>query len=195
MRMKLNPKVSFTMLIFLILYSIFWFKLGGYYTRNVDEALKSKIIKTFQRECPRFDEAPKKEYLNEYTVKEGDTLLSISKEQLGDTSRVNEIIVNNEDRYPQLSFDEPFIEIGWRLYLPKSEYATDRGKIVKLYGRVIAKDNSSRWDIQSPIWGSTKVYVGNNQLPSEGVEIGDCISFVRAVGTQGWTIGKIELQP
>jgi len=53
-----------------------------------------------------------------YTIKEGDSLLSIAGNQLGDSSRVSEAISLNKDGYPGL-IDEPrLLQAGWKLELP-----------------------------------------------------------------------------
>src|SRR6185437_15394945 len=45
----------------------------------------------------------KDEFFQKYTAKPGDTLFSIAKSQLGDVSRVNELVNLNKTQYPTLS--------------------------------------------------------------------------------------------
>jgi len=47
--------------------------------------------------------------------------LAIARNKLRDVSRVGDIIYINRDRYPGLSIQNPYIEIGWLLYLPPKE--------------------------------------------------------------------------
>ena len=55
-----------------------------------------------------------------YTVKQGDTLWSIAKTQLGKGSRYPEIVTQNQAAYPAL-LDNHTLTIGWSLILPCSQ--------------------------------------------------------------------------
>jgi LysM repeat protein len=74
------------------------------------------------------------DFLSTYTVQSGDSLLTIARDQLGDVSRVNELISLNKDRYPSLSIDNPFIEIGWKLYLPPDYTKQTSGRLSRVGG-------------------------------------------------------------
>ncbi len=84
--------------------------------------------------CPSSGQIPITEFLEVYTVKKGDTLLSIAKNELNDTSRASEIVALNKylDRFPQLSLTNPFLEVGWKLYLP-FEHASQTGGNIQAY--------------------------------------------------------------
>lgn len=53
-----------------------------------------------------------------YTVKKGDYLTKIAKEQLGDQNRYAEIVALNVDKYPSLRANPDLIQPGWVLQLP-----------------------------------------------------------------------------
>ncbi len=53
----------------------------------------------------------------EYTVKDGDTLVMIAKVQLGQAGRMTEIATTNYDRYPSLRTSSD-VKAGWKLRLP-----------------------------------------------------------------------------
>jgi len=135
-------------------------------------------LSTFrQNPCELDGFAEKEQYLNNYTVKRGDTLLSISKTQLGDTSRVNEIINLNKDKYPTLSLENPFLETEWKLLLPHQRYGKTNGIINVIHG-TLSKSNSG-WSVH---WRTGSVGV----FPFEDLEKyshlnlihGDCITVV-----------------
>ena len=66
-------------------------------------------------------------YLTKYTVRKGDTLLSIAKNELGDSSRVDELIGLNKTWYPNLSIQNPFIKAGWELRIPPKFFPKSSG--------------------------------------------------------------------
>lgn len=50
-----------------------------------------------------------------YTVKKGDTLWQVAKNQLGDPYRYGDLIAANQVEYPSLVNDPGLIEVGWQL--------------------------------------------------------------------------------
>ena len=86
--------------------------------------------------CKRYGPVERDEYLTVYIVKRGNTLLSIAKTELKDVSRVNEIITMNQEQFPQLSLNSPFLEQGWKLYLPPKNITNSNGYIFALRGNV-----------------------------------------------------------
>ncbi len=76
----------------------------------VTAALTSQVaaIAPMPRNYPRTEE---------YTVKDGDTLVMIAKVQLGQAGRMTEIATTNYDRYPSLRTSSD-IKPGWKLRLP-----------------------------------------------------------------------------
>ncbi len=82
-------------------------KLQSYFgTNNISVAQPSKV------QCKDYGWNNGEDVLPNYTVKKGDTLLSISKKILGDPSRVQELINLNKGKYP-ISLKDSFIEQGW----------------------------------------------------------------------------------
>jgi len=82
----------------------------------------------------------RRKFLPIYIVKEGDNLLSIAREQLGNTSRVKEIVTLN----PSIDIDNPFIEVGWEILLPPTNTKNTSGEIAQFNGFIskIEKDGT-----------------------------------------------------
>lgn len=85
-------------------------------------------------QCEKNGYYKKEEFLQKYTVKKGDSLLSIATSQLGDFTRVNELTMLNEDKY--LSFAEE----GWELFLPPPQQTS--GRIKKFGGKIYKIDDN-----------------------------------------------------
>ena len=126
---------------------------------------------------------PKDSYLDTYIVKPGDTILSIARTELGDVSRVNELIALNVDRYPSISVQTPLIEQGWSLYLPPKTINKSSGIIAAVNGEVIRKEdkywwlrtraiNSQQGDFPLVLDNATK-FIGIKLL-----QIGDCVKVI-----------------
>src|SRR3989304_2376188 len=79
----------------------------------------------------------KEKYLDLYEVKPGDTLFSIAKEQLGSTSRINEVVFLNYKQYPSVFTDYNYIRPGWKFYLPPKFLARTSGSLIGYAGRLI----------------------------------------------------------
>ena len=96
----------------------------------------------------------KDELYKKYIVKSGDTLLLVAKKELGDTSRVSDIVYINEKDYPGLSIKNPYIEPGWVLHLPPPYFKSLEfsGDIPKLLfgwaGELVAVTNDGRWIVR-----------------------------------------------
>lgn len=88
--------------------------------------------------CPHYGTLTKDTYLSTYTVQPGDTLLSIANKQLGDSSRASEIGKLNEDISPQLSLQNPFLEVGWKLHLPVKDFPMTSGNLLGVQGKIKA---------------------------------------------------------
>lgn len=63
---------------------------------------------------------PTPEY-RDYTVKRGDTLTGIAQNELGNWQKWGSIVDANKDKYPSLTSNPDFIQIGWNLQLPVTE--------------------------------------------------------------------------
>lgn len=83
-------------------------------------------------DCEKNGYYKKEEYLQEYTVKQGDSLISIATTQLGDSSRVNELISLNDDK------NLYSLEEGWELFLPPSQQTS--GRVKKFGGKIYKID-------------------------------------------------------
>lgn len=123
-------------------------------------------------------------YLNEYIVKNGDTLLSIAKNQLGDSSRVNEIITLNKEKYPTLSLENSFIEIGWKFLLPPKSYGVTNGLIFIVHGTLYY--GMPYWGISLNPTSVKDSYVDISEIQPDdvqkfsnlGLSSGDCVTIV-----------------
>jgi hypothetical protein len=125
-----------------------------------------------------------------YTVERGDSLLSIAKNELSDTTRVGDIIYINQQVYPGLSMQNPLIEVGWKIYLPpqyfnKVELAGSTPKLLYgEYGKIVQIDTGNRWIIETDelnpkrelIIDTDTQFVNSSR---EIYEVGDCIFAVR----------------
>jgi len=123
-----------------------------------------------------------------YTVKKGDTLLSIATNQLKDSSRVGDLIYINRIQYPGLSFENPFIEVGWLLYLPPDylkqiQLLGDAPQLLYEVSGPIVEVNSDGWSINLDNY-NTKYPLKFNKdtqfISKDKVnyKIGDCVVVV-----------------
>jgi len=113
-------------------------------------------------------------------IKSGDTLLSISRSQLNSTSRVGELIEMNKKRYPGLSLENPFIEVGWELILPPKEVRTS-GNIRVTSGKLSAiSENEFKWTVQDQSGSSYNCYIykGDNPIIDDNVKVGECVDII-----------------
>lgn len=67
--------------------------------------------------------APPQPQFVDYTVKRGDTLTGIAQNELGDWNKWGSIVDANKDKYPSLTSNPDFIQIGWNLQLPTTPAA------------------------------------------------------------------------
>lgn len=93
--------------------------------------------------CEKFGFISEKDFLTDYQVKTGDTILSISKNVLRDPSRVNELIGLNKKTYPGLSLQNPFIEVGWVIKLPLEKIGVTSGELLATNGEVTGNESRS----------------------------------------------------
>lgn len=127
-----------------------------------------------------------KSYLETYIVKPGDSLLSVTTKQLGDVSRIGEVIALNKNEYPGLSIQNTFLEVGWRLYLPpKNRKASGMVRIGQIRGPIVKLGNNELeiGYVGVGIKGATPPITIDSQteLPSGYVpKVGDCV-----VGIEG----------
>ena len=132
----------------------------------------------------------KNRFLDKYTVKSGDTLLSIAKTQLGSTSRIGDIILLNKNRYADLSTENSFLEEGWVLYLPpdyiKSVNTLSNGypKLIFAWGGELTDiTKEGKWVVRGPNRNFAYDFKPNENTKYFGKSkneftVGDCIMAV-----------------
>jgi hypothetical protein len=157
------------------------FYFGGLYFRNQPKTQPNEVTVTVQSpepqypNCPKQGLASKSDYLPTYTVKKGDTLLLIAKNQLNDVSRVSELIQLNKEEFPTLSIENPFLEQGWKLFIPPPYTQKTNGQIFNLNGNLMRKDS---------IWGVGWARGGGGSFKPEELQNlsdlpdGTCISVI-----------------
>ena len=149
--------------LFLVLI-IFVFLLGVSY-QKYPQLFKKQLKQPFvsqKRVCSIYGFLPKKQYLPAYTVKQGDNLLSIVRTQLRDQNRLQEFITLNNDIFPNLKND-PFLEVGWEVFLPPDYVKRSSGQIHVIAGQVIDDTKERWWVMDSPdVGGSFGVIVDKN---------------------------------
>lgn len=87
--------------------------------------------------CSKYGFAQKWEYLTSYTIKENDNINNIAKNELGDETRVNEIL--------KINGVGPLV-VGSTLYLPPASIPKSSGNLKQIYGKISDK-NSSSWHV------------------------------------------------
>lgn len=136
-----------------------------------------------KKNCPKYGFSSPEEFLRAYRVRPGDTLLSIAHGQLDDSSRYNEIIVLNSSRLPHLSFEDPYLEVGWTLYLPPISIRNFEEPLAKINGEISEIDENGRWRIDHPGGMGYFLPTERTELP-QGVrfKVGDCVSIIYQSG-------------
>lgn len=123
-------------------------------------------------------------YLETYTTKQGDTLLSIAQEQIGDKSRYTELFFYNSGDYPFLSkldVNSP-INPDLLLYLPP-KWALKGQRIAVSSGNVVKVLKSTRWGVMGRNWWQTSFDIDFFQYDSGEIpKIGDCATILFNVG-------------
>jgi len=130
------------------------------------------------------------QFLEEYVVKPGDTLLSVAEDELGDVSRASEIVALNQrlDRYPERSLSNPFIEQGWKLFMPPENVKQTSGNI-QAYAGEIEEIGDTEFVIGFKGGGGGKVNINADTkflLKSrKDYQIGDCLFQIEDVRREG----------
>lgn len=143
-------------------------------TKLVQQKLESK--------CEFYGQLDEEFYLDKYIAQKGDTLLSIAQNQLGDNSRVDELIQLNKQGYPSISIQNPTIEVGWELQVlpkvfPKSTGSIEgiSGEITNITDREIVINILSNKKVETVSYITPQtVYLGKNPF-----KIGDCVHIVK----------------
>lgn len=136
--------------------------------------------------CAKTGASEKKEYLKSYILKEGDTINSIAKSELGDTTRNTEILTLN-DNISKMT-------VGSILYLPPDFIKSSSGHIAQISGKIVQKDEGS-WQIS---YGGGEKGPGLwmpgfwfKDLPGkDNYKIGDCVTILFDNGVKVYTVTK-----
>lgn len=156
-------------------------------SNKIAEVIKSKLSEPVNSnqlvkyDCPLKGKLFTDAYFTDYTVKKGDTLLSISKDQLGTTDRVLDIVIQNKDKFPQLSLENNFLEVGWTLKILKPQYGPYSYILRRVTGR-IAEYSNNRIGME---WGTgDQVYFYPSEqtqlVGGNGFKVGDCVIITHA---------------
>lgn len=135
--------------------------------------------------CKKSGIAQKWEYLTPYTIKQGDTVSGVAEEQLGDSSRVNEITELNNISY---------LTVGSTLYLPPKTITKSSGNLKEVYGMLLQKDNAV-WHL-----GFGEGANGNginipaywfSEIPNKNsFQLGDCLTVLFDDGFKVYSVSK-----
>lgn len=145
-------------------------------TPAVTEDLEKKV-------CPKNGLSQKKDYLVSYTIKPNDTIDNIAKEQLRDSSRVNEILTLNGNTQ---------LVVGGILYLPPAGIKQSSGNVKEVSG-MITKNDASSWQLS--YGGGVKGlglwipgYWFNGIVGKDNYKIGDCVTILLDDGYKVYSI-------
>ncbi len=136
--------------------------------------------------CEKTGASEKKEYLKSYILKEGDTINSIAKNELGDTTRNTEILTLN-DNISKMTVDSI-------LYLPPDSIKSSSGHIAQVSGRIVKMDEGS-WQLS---YGGGEKGPGLwmpgfwfKDLPDKNnYHIGDCVTVLFDNGVKVYSVTK-----
>jgi len=174
--------------IFLILSIVFIFIGFNIYSKVKYYAERDKAIKnkygTWTYDCVQHSYSDYiGSFFQEYTVKKGDTLLSISKEKLQDPVKVTDIITLNREKYPSLSYNNQLqiLEPGWKLILPPpglntigSSFAVSNGKLLEK----TSDGNGIYWVVGNKKNSYDYYHSYKSTIIDDGIRIGDCIDII-----------------
>jgi hypothetical protein len=163
---------------------------NGTINQNQQKQTKSQDENIALNKCSKYGiDKNKNNLYDSYTVKKGDTLLSVAENQLHDISRAGDIASINQDAYPGLSIKNPFIEVGWKLYLPpaflkKVTFYGDRpnllysenGEITEILDSGMWRYNLDNLNLNSLMrMDNNTLFVG--KIKSD-YRVGDCITAI-----------------
>lgn len=159
-------------------------------SKPAHEAPENTSPKPVKDSCITYGPLSIIQFLEDYTVKSGDTLFSIAKNELGDTSRASETALLNKrlKLYPDLSVSNPFIEVGWKLYLPP-KYVKQTAGNLQAYAGEITRINTVGFEIAFEGGGGGRVNVSSDTQfllkQRDDYEIGDCLFHIEDVRSEG----------
>lgn len=208
----MNQK-GFSALVLLLGIAIFALSIAGAYYLG-----EQRVIKTLNQEtnsqqiptltipnnCKQNSRGDISSIMRTYVVQKGDSLLSISRKELGDPSRYQELAVLNGDKYP-VFFSSPgvvsqnaFLEQEWTLLLPPEWIKSTSGSLDIINGMVLTvRPNDHALEITSKNDRSghyATLTLDNRTInPNDrSFKSGDCITAVRDVDRN--KVLKIDLQ-
>ncbi len=126
------------------------------------------------------------ELLDTYTVKSGDTLISIANNVLHNPDSVSDLYTLNKNRYPGLQ-ERSSIETGWKLLLPNEELMKRKYSVIwKASGNIFILE-SGKFVIKS----QTRYVLGAHEVSARmqkslgNIQDGDCVVVYLGRGS-GW---------
>ncbi|MBP7832233.1 MAG: hypothetical protein KA035_00460 [Candidatus Levybacteria bacterium] len=136
--------------------------------------------------CPKSGVIPKDEYLVKYIIQEGDSMKSIAQKELGDETRVSEIITLNEGAQG--------IMAGSTVYLPPPDVAKSTGKLALVAGRIVRLDNAV-WQISygggvDGLGLAIPAYYFSSVTNKADFKLGDCVTIFLDDGVKVFTVTK-----
>jgi len=137
-----------------------------------------KIQNAKVKTCDKYGRQPLDDYYFWHTVKEGDSLDSISNEYFGSLNKVEEIINLNNDRYPYLTVDNPFLEVGWQLKIPDHDLGPIWCSLIKTAGMVVDVRDGEAWvtyDKSATGAGPLEIDSSTDLINISKLKFGDCI--------------------
>lgn len=173
---------------FLTFYAMYRANLrSGYY-----EKIRASGIK-----CPLYGEQPSDKYYTKYIVKSGDSLISIARDQLGDSSRVYELISYNKDKYPLLNSDRSLIEEGWIFSFPNKDLGPIKGRVVVSAGMFIDKLGQQvqvTYNEKGTSIGGFPLTSATQIIGKQNLEFGDCILVVSDYTETSYSIRIVRIE-
>jgi len=172
--------------LFLLLILIFaGVNIGRFAERKVwmSKKLKESVTDRIESSgvvCPSYGSQKAKGETFVYTVKEGDSLLSIASNQLGDSSRANEIISLNKDDYPGLIDQPRLLQAGWELELPLRNLGIVQHELKTLSGMVASYDGKRigvSFNQKGTQYGEYSIQE-STEIVGEEIGFGDCIHIL-----------------
>lgn len=138
--------------------------------------------------CNTYGSESKDKFLPSYVTQKGDSLLAIAKRKLSDVSKVNEIIILNNDRYPSLSLSNPFIEIGWVLFLPPPGVTGFQFDLAQVTGEIskLPKGNGEQrygFRIPNGLGSFTLTPAREYSISPDLLKVGDCVKMLMETNT------------
>lgn len=181
--MKQGIVIPLVILLVAVISAIFIFQFKSNFNLNNKLSFGNKTgAEKLQNNCSSYGTINKDLYLNEYVVQDGDTLLKIANRELGDDSRVDELIQLNKGLYPSLSIQSPTIEVGWKLQILPKIFPKSTGSIEGISGEITnITDKEIVINLFSNKKAETVSYITPNTiyLGKDSFKIGNCVHIIK----------------